>query len=59
MAFTIPIAPPKKVSFPEDPLLPKFYYDEVIREEELGRGSFGSTERARFKGDTVVIKEFI
>ena len=59
MAFTIPVVPPKKVSFPENPLLPKFHDDEVIREEELGRGSFGSTEKARFKGDTVAIKEFI
>ena len=27
--------------------------------EELGRGYFGSTHKARFKGDTVAIKEFI
>ena len=27
--------------------------------EELGRGYFGSTYKARFKGDTVAIKEFI
>ena len=56
MAFTIPFVPPKKISFPEDPLLPKFFYDEVVDEEELGRGSFWSTYKARFKGDTVAIK---
>ena len=27
--------------------------------EELGRGYFGSTDKARFKGDTVATKEFI
>ena len=27
--------------------------------EELGRGYFGSTYKARFKGDIVAIKEFI
>ena len=27
--------------------------------EELGHGSFGSTYKARFKGDTVAMKEFI
>ena len=27
--------------------------------EELGRGSFGSTYKRRFKGETVAIKEFI
>ena len=59
MAFTILFVPPKKVSIPEDPLLAKFFYDEVVREEEPGRGSFGSTYKARFKGDTVPIKEFI
>ena len=59
MAFTIPFVPPTEVSFPEDPLLPKFFYDEVIKEEELGRGSIGFTYKARFKGETVAIKEFI
>ena len=59
MAFTIRFVLPKKVSFPEDPLLPKLFYDEVIKEEELGRGSFGSTDKAHFKGDTIAIKEFI
>ena len=59
MAFTTPFVPPKKVSLPEDPLLPIFFYDEVIKEEELGRGSFCSTYKARFKGDAVAIKEFI
>ena len=56
MAVTIPFVPPKKVSFFEDPLLPIFFYDEVIKEEELSCGSFGSTDKARFKGDTVAIK---
>ena len=56
MAFTVPFVPPKEVSFSEDPLLPKFFYDEVIKEEELGCGSFGSTDKARFKGDNVAIK---
>ena len=32
MAFTIPFVPPKKVSFPEDPLLPKIVYDEVVKD---------------------------
>ena len=57
MAFTTPFVPPKKVSFREDLLLPKFFYDEVIKEEELGRGSFCSTYKARFSA--VAIKEFI
>ena len=45
--------PPKKVSFPENPLLPKFFYNEVIKEEELDH------EELRFKRDTVAKKEFI
>ena len=51
MAFTIPFVPPKEVSFPEDPfpLLLNVFYDEVIKEENLGRGSFGFTSKARFK----------
>ena len=48
----------KKVSFPEKPLLPKFFYNEVIKEEELGRGFFVSTYKVRFKRDTVAKKEF-
>ena len=43
----------KKVSFPENPLLPKFFYNEVIKEEELDH------EELRFKRDTVAKKEFI
>ena len=35
MLFTIPCISPKKVSFPEYPLLTKFFYDEVLKEEEL------------------------
>ena len=31
----------------------------MIKEEELGRGLFGSTVKARFKGDTVTMKEII
>ena len=56
MAFTIPNFLPKNASFPKDPLLPKFFYDEVIKEEKLGCGSFGSTYKACFKEDTVAIK---
>ena len=38
----------------------KFFNDEsIIKGEELGRGSFGSTVKARFKEDTVTIKEII
>ena len=59
MAFAIPFILPKKVSFPEDLLLPKFCYDEFVKTEELAHVSFGSTHKARFKGDTVAIKEFI
>ena len=60
MAFTIPLVPPRKVQCAEDPLLPRFFYDEVIhKEEELGCGLFGSTNKARFKRDTVAIKDFI
>ena len=57
MAFKISFVPPKKVSFPEDPLPLKFFDDE----SHWGRtdGSFGSTAKARFKGDTVAIKEII
>ena len=36
MAFTIPLVP-KESSFPEDPWLPKFFYDEVAKEEEQNR----------------------
>ena len=43
MAFTIPFVPPKRFSFPKDPSLFKLFYDEVTKEEELGRGSLGST----------------
>ena len=49
----------KKVSFPENPLLLKFFYNEVIKEEELGGGFFVSTYKVRFKRDTVAKKEFI
>ena len=59
MAFTMPFAPRKNVSFPKDSLLPKFFYDEVVKEEKLDHGSFGSTCKARFKGGTVAIKEFM
>ena len=59
MAFAIPFVPPEKFSFPEDPLLTKFFYYEVVEEEEIGRGSFASTYKACFKGETVAIKEFI
>ena len=31
----------------------------MIKEEELGRGLFGSTVKASFKGDTVTMKEII
>ena len=31
----------------------------MIKEEELGRGLFGSTVKARFEGDTVTMKEII
>ena len=58
MAFTIPVLPPKKVSFSEDTLLPKFFYDEVPKEEERGCVQFESPDKARFKGDTFAIKEF-
>ena len=43
MAFTVPFVPPKRFSFSEDPSPFKFFYDEVTKEEELGRGSLGST----------------
>ena len=46
--------PPKKVSFPKDPLLPKFFY-EIVKEEKLVRDSLGSTYEARFKEDTVAV----
>ena len=60
MAFIIWFVPLKEVSFPEDPfpLLFKLLDDEVIKEEKLGRGSFHFTYKARFKGETVAIKEF-
>ena len=57
MAFKITFVPPKKASFHEDPLSPKFFNDD--KEEELVHGSFGSTVKARFKGDTVTTKEII
>ena len=59
MPFTTPFVPPKKVSFSGDLLLPTLFYDKVVKEEELGRDSFGSTYKARFKGDTDATKEFI
>ena len=46
----------KESLFPKDPLPTKFFYGEVVKEEELGRGSFRSTYKARFNGDTVAIK---
>ena len=30
-----------------------------LTEEELGRGSFGSTVKTRFKGDTITMKKII
>ena len=39
------------------PILKNIYERRLL--EELGRGSFGSTYKVRFKGDTVAIKEFI
>ena len=60
MAFKIQFVPPKKVSFPEDPLPSKFFNDESNHQgEQLGRGSFGSTVKAGFKGDTVTMKKII
>ena len=41
MAFTIRFALPKNLPLPEDPLLSKLFYDEVVKEEELCRGSSG------------------
>ena len=46
--------PPKKVSFPKDPLLTKFFY-EIVKEEKLIRDSLGSTYKAHFKEDAVAV----
>ena len=56
MAFKIQFLPPKKVSFPGDPLPLKFFNDES-QKRRTGRGSFGSTAKARFKGETVTMKK--
>ena len=57
MAFKIPFPPPKEVVvIPEDPSLPKFSYSELSQKESLGRGSFGTTFKANFRGDTVAVK---
>ena len=47
-------APLKKVSFPKDPLLPKFFY-EIVKEEKLVRDSLGSIYKAHFKEDAVAV----
>ena len=56
---SVSFIPPKKVSSSEDPLLHKFFYNEIVKEEELSRSSFGPTYKACFKGDIVAIEEFI
>ena len=37
----------------------RFISHEVVKEEEVGRGSFEFTYKTRFEGDTAVIEEFI
>ena len=59
LLFSIISSCSKKALFPEDSLLPKFFYGEFMKEEELGGGSFGSTDKLRLKRDTVAIKKFI
>ena len=39
-------------------MLIKFFYGEVIKEEKLGRGTFGPTYKARFKEDIAIKKIF-
>ena len=59
MAFKIPLNVPQKqrIVIPEDPSLQKFSFADVVKEEELGRGSFGSTFKATYKLGVVAIKE--
>ena len=59
LLFSIISSCSKKASFAEDPLLPKLFYGEFMKAEELGGGSFGSTDKLRLKRDTVAIKEII
>ena len=59
MAFKIPSKPVDKnrVIIPEDPSLPKFCFSDAEKQEELGRGSFASTFKAKYGGNIVAIKQ--
>ena len=59
MAFKIPYIPSSELIIPEDSSLPKFCYADLKKEGELGRGSFGTTFKACYKGETVAVKELI
>ena len=59
MAFKIPFVPPNKVSFPEDPLPAKFFNDESQGRRTRPWFVQVHSQKARFKGDTVTMKEII
>ena len=50
MAFEIPAAAFKRTSFCENSALKKFDFGDIITEEDLDHGSFGSTYRALYQG---------
>ena len=55
MAFKMPtiLLPNRK----EDPKLPKFTYNDVVKGSFLGRGAFASAFHGKYKGEDVVLKE--
>ena len=55
MYFNVPT---NKFSLPEDFSLLKFLNDEVVKEEEVDHGSFGSICKVCIKGHTAAINEF-
>jgi len=61
MAFQIPKNVAAKRFFPiqKDPNIPCFSYKDIKKEEELGRGNFGTVFKAVFRKETVVVKELV
>lgn len=55
----IQFVPSKKLLLPGDTLLHKFFYDDAVKREILGRSLFGLKYKARFLEDTVSKNELI
>ena len=59
MAFKIPLNAFKKreIVVPKDQKLPLFDFHRIIKEEDIGRGSFGIVFKAKYENKTFVIKK--